>query len=453
MTAPVLQVERLAKEYRLGVLGRARFLEELRGRWRRRRAGATPPAAPVLGAPRRAARLAEQMDPLRPEWFWALQDVSFEVGPGEVLGIIGANGAGKSTLLKVLARVTEPTRGRVRMVGRVASLLEVGTGFHHELTGRENVFVNGAILGMREREIRAKFDAIVEFAEIADFIDTPVKRYSSGMRTRLAFAVAAHLEADLLLLDEVLSVGDASFQKKCLGKMEDMAGHGRTVLLVSHRFGSIAEMCDRVLWIDRGRVRMDGPTDGVIEAYLASVAESSGARDWEQGICSRRDSRFAVHGLRLLNHRGERVAAVDAGHDFEIEVEYALRAALTSLRLGVEIGSVQGTPIFTTLDVDDPGVAPARAPGRYLARVRLPAGFLAPGRRALSLAVELPGTVRALTLPNLMIFDILEGAAPGLVETHMRKGLVRPRLAWQVTRAGEAPAEAPAACEPGEERS
>jgi lipopolysaccharide transport system ATP-binding protein len=434
VTAPAITVEGLSKEYRLGVRGRETVAEEIGAWWRGRRgaAGGPEPAVPGGKKPR---RLAGQLDPLRPGWFWALDDVSFEVRQGEALGIIGANGAGKSTLLKILARVTEPTRGRARLRGRVASLLEVGTGFHPELTGRENVFINGAILGMREAEIRGKFDAIVDFAEVGDFIDTPVKRYSSGMRTRLAFAVAAHLEAELLLLDEVLSVGDAAFQKKCLGKMEDLAGHGRTVLLVSHRFGAIVELCSRVIWVDHGRVRLDGPTDAVLEAYLASVAEVSATRNWARGVSPHNDRRFAVHGVRLLNHRGEPVAAVDAGHDFAVELDYAVRTPLASLRIGLEVSSVQGSPIFTTLDVDEPGLAEARAAGRYVARALVPAGFLAPGRRALTLGVELPGAAQPFMLPNLMIFDVMDGAAPGLVESRMRKGLVRPRLRWSVSPA------------------
>ncbi len=441
MSAPAITAEGLSKDYRLGLTGRGSAASGLRRLWGRLR-GVAPPPAPAEG--RKFRRLADQLDPDRPGWFWALRDVSFTIGQGEVVGVIGANGAGKSTLLKILARVTRPSRGRARLVGRVSSLLEVGTGFHPELTGRENVFVNGAILGMPEAEIRRKFEAIVDFAEVSDFIDTPVKRYSSGMRSRLAFAVAAHLEAEVLLLDEVLSVGDASFQKKCLGKMEDLAGHGRTVVLVSHRIGTIAEMCQRVIWLERGRIHRDGPTEEVVESYLASIAGSSGERTWgAEGLSLRGDPRFTLFALRLLNHRGEPASVVDAGHDFALELEYGLRAPLTSLRVGLEFSTLQGTAIFTTLDVDDDSVELRREPGRYAAAARVPAGFLAHGRRAVSLAVELPGAVQPVTLPNLMAIDVMEGAAPGLVETRMRKGLVRPRLRWQVRRIADAPQERP----------
>src|SRR5579871_5797593 len=211
---------------------------------------------------RPAASRAQRM-----EEFWALKDVSFEVRPGEVVGIIGRNGAGKSTLLKILSRITEPSRGRVLLRGRVASLLEVGTGFHQELTGRENIFLNGAILGMTQKEIRSKFDEIVAFAEVEKFLDTPVKRYSSGMYVRLAFAVAAHLEPEILLVDEVLAVGDLEFQKKCLGKMQEVSRSGRTIIFVSHQMNQIRRLCERVLWIDAGQIREEGETGAIVSAY------------------------------------------------------------------------------------------------------------------------------------------------------------------------------------------
>src|SRR5436190_1539538 len=211
------------------------------------------------------------------EEFWSLRDVSFDVKPGEVVGLVGRNGAGKSTLLKILSRITEPTLGRVRLRGRVASLLEVGTGFHPELTGRENIFLNGAILGMKRAEISAKFDEIVEFAEVGAFLDTPVKRYSSGMFVRLAFAVAAHLEPEILLIDEVLAVGDAGFQKKCLGKMDEVAHkHGRTVFFVSHNLGAVRSLCSTALLLERGQLILRGTPDEVIAKYLAGVVPAEG---------------------------------------------------------------------------------------------------------------------------------------------------------------------------------
>ena len=214
------------------------------------------------------------------ETFWALQDVSFEVRHGEVVGIIGRNGAGKSTLLKILSRITEPTEGYADIHGRVGSLLEVGTGFHPELTGRENIYLNGSILGMRKGEIDCKFDEIVAFAEVERFIDTPVKHYSSGMYLRLAFAVAAYLEPEILLVDEVLAVGDARFQKKCLNKMQDVGQHGRTVLFVSHNMPAITRLCERVILLDEGRVLQDGPSYQVVRTYLNSGLGTSAAREW-----------------------------------------------------------------------------------------------------------------------------------------------------------------------------
>lgn len=247
---PILETEGLGKRYRLGSLGAASLRDELAGRWARWRGGE-----------------AGGNDSRRRD-FWALRDVSLAVQRGEVLGIVGRNGAGKSTLLKILSRITEPTEGRALLRGRVASLLEVGTGFHPELSGRENIYLNGAILGMKRAEIRAKFDRIVDFSGVGNFLDTPVKRYSSGMYVRLAFAVAAHLEPDLLVVDEVLAVGDADFQKKCLGKMEEVSRQeGRTVLFVSHNLGMIRNLCRRVLWIDGGRLRADDLAENVIRSY------------------------------------------------------------------------------------------------------------------------------------------------------------------------------------------
>lgn len=265
------------------------------------------------------------------EEFWALRDVSFSVQPGEVVGIIGRNGAGKSTLLKILSRITEPTAGKITLRGRVASLLEVGTGFHPDLTGRENIFLNGAILGMSRAEIRKKFDEIVAFAEVERFLDTPVKRYSSGMYVRLAFAVAAHLEPEILIVDEVLAVGDAQFQKKCLGKMQDVARNGgRTVLFVSHNLGAVQGLCQRVLFLQAGGLRCDASADAAITAYLSEGA--SGA-----------DSRF--HG-RDYALRVDRVAFASGGAFPAIELDLTLRAAAPRrLALEVILSTGDGTPV------------------------------------------------------------------------------------------------------------
>jgi lipopolysaccharide transport system ATP-binding protein len=277
--AAAIHAENLGKEYEIGRLERYGALRDTLAR--------------AAGAPMRILRSIREASPQEPpSTIWALRDVSFEIQHGEVIGIIGRNGSGKSTLLKILSRITEPTVGRAEVRGRVGSLLEVGTGFHPELTGRENVFVNGAILGMKRREIERKFDEIVAFADIERFIDTPVKRYSSGMQTRLAFAVAAHLEPHILLVDEVLAVGDLEFQRRCLGKMHEVSLEGRTVILVSHQMGQIRRLCGRTLWLDRGRIRAFGDTGETIKQYEAAM--TAGADNLGNGQCF---SRWEIPGV------------------------------------------------------------------------------------------------------------------------------------------------------------
>src|SRR5256886_2295275 len=280
------------------------------------------------------------------EEFWALKNVSFEVKRGEVLGIIGRNGAGKSTLLKILSRITEPTRGRINIKGRVASLLEVGTGFHYELTGRENIYLNGAILGMTRQEIKRKFDEIVSFAEVEQFLDTPVKRYSSGMYVRLAFAVAAHLEPEILIIDEVLAVGDAAFQRKCLGKMGDVAQEGRTVLFVSHNMAAVEKLCRRGIILHKGEVQFDGSQIDAIGQYLTSFADISGS------LRDRRD-RLGTGQLRMVeyavrNTKGSDVDIVACGQDvdiclfFEQQPNYRAKDIVASVMVRTQVQ----TPVF-----------------------------------------------------------------------------------------------------------
>lgn len=332
----VIQVDRLSKEYRLGQIGGKRLVDDV-NRWWAKLRGKEDPLSKI-GAQKSGARgqnvssnspLASSKNCPSPltsrlsapsETLYALKDVSFEVKQGEVLGIIGRNGAGKSTLLKILSRVTAPTSGEVRAKGRIASLLEVGTGFHPELTGRENIFLNGAILGMTKAEIRSKFDEIVDFAEVDQFIDTPVKRYSSGMYVRLAFAVAAHLEPEILIVDEVLAVGDAEFQKKCLGKMHDVAGLGRTVLFVSHNMAAVQNLCALALVLNGGELLFKGSSAHAVDRYLASCRK---AQNSQHSLKGRRPNWALprITAARLLDVNGRRTQDFALGSDVVIEMD------------------------------------------------------------------------------------------------------------------------------------
>jgi lipopolysaccharide transport system ATP-binding protein len=325
-----IRVEHLGKRYRIGERERYRALRET--------------LTDAVKAPLRRLRSpgARRVD----NTIWALKDISLEVGVGEVLGVIGHNGAGKSTLLKILSRITEPTEGRAEVHGRVGSLLEVGTGFHPELTGRENIYLNGAILGMKRAEIARRFDEMVAFAEVERFIDTPVKRYSSGMYLRLAFAVAAHLEPEILLVDEVLAVGDAAFQKKCLGRMSDVAREGRTVLFVSHNLPSIEKLCRRVVVIDGGRVTMQGDPVECISAYLGARTEPKPAVDL--ATVPRLDPRLTpvLTSLDLCDGQGQPVSAVGCGEPLELHLGYSAPADIANPSFGFIISNGMGMPLF-----------------------------------------------------------------------------------------------------------
>ena len=331
-------------------------------------------------APHPAANNASTED------FWALKDVSFEIKPGEVVGIIGRNGPGKSTLLKLLSRITEATEGRMTLRGRVASLLEVGTGFHPELTGRENIFLNGAILGMTRSEIRRKFDEIVAFAEVEKFLDTPVKRYSSGMFVRLAFAVAAHLEPEILVVDEVLAVGDAEFQKKCLGKMQDVAGHGRTVLFVSHNMAAVRRLCTRGLVFSKGRLIASGDTNSMIDAYLNSAHVAGETR---QDFKRKPDGiKPAFASIELRNAAGRPQATFFAGEPFEVAVTLHNPTSTSyGVIVGVELLDNDGVSLFTSHS-DDVSRAPLMLPpGDSTATCRLDPNPLMPGSYSLQLGM------------------------------------------------------------------
>ena len=310
--------------------------------------------------------------------FWALRDVSFEIQQGGRLGIIGRNGAGKSTLLKLLSRITEPTTGRIALRGRVASLLEVGTGFHPELSGRENIFLNGAILGMPRAEIRRKFDEIVAFAEIERFLDTPVKRYSSGMYVRLAFSVAAHLDPEILVVDEVLAVGDAQFQRKCLGKMKQAGEAARTVLFVSHNMQAIRQLCSRALWIDRGHVIEDGPVDDVVAHYLESTApefRSDAVASWLSGLPS--DPAIKLTNIAIWQH-GHITDRVSNGDPVEVCIEYEVLVDTPGLRVYFVLYDSEGTLVLRSFAHGDAPELPLSRRGRYRSRAVIPPRLLAP---------------------------------------------------------------------------
>ena len=381
--AAAVRVHELGKRYRVGT---AEDYDTLAGR-----VGAAL-TAPVRNY-RRLRGLVRFRDGDEPDVIWALRDVSFELDTGEVLGVVGRNGAGKTTLLKILSRTVDPTTGQAELWGRSASLLEVGTGFHPELTGRENVYLNGSILGMRRHEIRRHFDEIVEFAGVERFIDTPVKRYSSGMQLRLAFSVAAHLDADILMADEVLAVGDAEFQRKCLGKMHDVAAGGRTVIFVSHNKAAVASLCTRAIWLELGELRADGPVDDVLGAYIASIhAAGDGvrARPDREG-----DGRARITNIEFVDGHGETVTNVLAGEDVAVRV-YFERAAGEALRnpyATIYLHAATGEPVAMVSSLytgDSWAELPRR--GSFLCRLpRLPlntgeylvsAAILANGRKA-----------------------------------------------------------------------
>jgi ABC-2 type transport system ATP-binding protein/lipopolysaccharide transport system ATP-binding protein len=346
---------------------------------------------------------------------WALRDLSLQVAQGESVGIIGRNGAGKSTLLKVLTRITEPTLGVSRTLGRVGALLEVGTGFHAELTGRENIYLNGAIIGMRRKEVRRRFDEIVAFSGVERFVDTPVKRYSSGMYLRLAFGVAAHLDADIMVVDEVLAVGDAEFQRKCLAKMADIERSGRTVLFVSHNIEAIARLCSRVVWLDQGRVVLDGPTNEIIDQYLTAAL----AGDLEPVVTSNPGAPISVEQVRLLDRRGQPATILPRDAPFICELVFTLEQDVADLNLSIVVGSVRGGRLLDEAwsDHEDPTL---RSAGRYRLRLTIPS-VLNAGDYTLGLWIGTP--YDTLVWAETVLTFRLEGSTQGRPERALQLGL------------------------------
>lgn len=365
MSQPALQVSRLSKRYRLGEYSADTQLRDAIMR--------------SIGKLFRRERKPEQV-------VWALNNVSFDVRPGEVLGIIGRNGAGKSTLLKLLSRITYPTSGTVRVRGRVASLLEVGTGFHEELTGRENIYLNGSILGMRKQEIGARLEEIVDFSGVRQFIDTPIKRYSSGMRLRLGFAVAAHLSPDILLVDEVLAVGDADFQKKCLNAMDDLRSSGRTVLFVSHNMAAVESLCSRCIWIEAGQLRADGEARSIVSDYMRTFAQASTGTVTLENIESRSgngEGRF-TH-IEFMNEVGETTNYIRSGDRLTFRLHYRANKVLRDLVVGINIHNEYGTLIAASNNWATGDDIPVVNPGEGFSDFEIDCLYLLPGRYYISL--------------------------------------------------------------------
>ncbi|HVO26545.1 MAG TPA: ABC transporter ATP-binding protein [Candidatus Margulisiibacteriota bacterium] len=381
----------------------------------------------TLAAPLRLWRRGRAAPARRPrsDTFWALRNVSFEIKSGEILGIIGRNGAGKSTLLKILSRVTKPTEGRVAVYGRVASLLEVGTGFNPELTGRENVYLNGAILGLRKAEIDRKFDEIVAFSEIDRFIDTPVKRYSSGMHVRLGFAVAAQLDPEVLIVDEVLAVGDVAFQKKCMRKIEEARDSGRTILLVSHNMGFILQLCARCIWLEAGAVAAEGDPATVVSRYVGGAQP--------QAAGSLLDARVQSHGVAVMqadvfNDRGQARSTIPYADPFSIAVEYDVDRPIDGLRIGLRLHNERNIPVLYTATSDCASLdGRVGVPGRHCSRVRIPGAWLAPGHYGVELIVWSPQVKTHHRIANALGFEVVD--APVDIAG---AEVLRPTLEWRV---------------------
>jgi lipopolysaccharide transport system ATP-binding protein len=366
--------------------------------------------------------------------FWALEDVSFEVGEGELLGIIGHNGAGKSTLLKVLARITQPTKGYADVYGRLGSLLEVGTGFHPELTGRENVYLNAAILGMTRSEVRRKFDEIVDFAGVEQFLDTPVKRYSSGMSVRLAFSVAAHLEPEILLVDEALSVGDVEFQRKCLGKMESVGRSGRTVIFVSHNMPAITRLCERVLVLQRGRIALDAPADEAVAAYVQSAFGSGSERIWGEADAPGNEN-ARLRAVRVVDDGGGPVGAASVGERVGIELIFDVLRP-TQFVPWLELHDAQESHVFSAFNTDSAWMAPTPT-GRYSTTAWIPAHLLNEGAFSVSASLRTFGVgskavhhADARVAVTFQVYDRGEGDTARGQYGAAFPGGIRPLLEW-----------------------
>lgn len=421
MSDIVISVENVSKTYRLGVIGTGTFFGDL-NRWWARKMGKPDPYAKI-GELDYGNRMGESV--------MALQDINFTVRHGEALGIIGRNGAGKSTILKILSQVTAPTSGILKVKGRIASLLEVGTGFHPELTGRENIYVNGAILGMSRSEVNRKFDQIVDFSGVEKFIDTPVKRYSSGMYVRLAFAVAAHLEPDILVVDEVLAVGDAEFQKKCLGKMGDVAGEGRTVLFVSHNMAAINRLCSRAILLNAGQLVADGSSNEVTGKYLSGEGEKGGSRSWELDSAPGTEA-LRLFSVKLLDENDSPVSVTDVRAKLRLRMEYLVNKPSIKFRCVFSFHT-QGVNVFASIE---PFEQVRDEQGLYFSYVDIPSNLLAEGEYLVGVSIfsSSGAKVRYVLVDEAISFQVYDSMVDNTSArgdyAQNYAGVIRPMLKW-----------------------
>ena len=410
-SSPVIQVENLSKYYRLGLIGGGTLSEDI-NRWIAKARGKPDPLL-MVGEEGHRNRKNGQI--------WALKDINLEVKEGEILGIIGRNGAGKSTLLKILSKITAPTEGRVKIRGRVGSLLEVGTGFHPELTGRENIYLNGTILGMNRREVTSKLGEIIKFAEMGKFIDTPVKRYSSGMRVRLAFAVAAHLEPEILIVDEVLAVGDAAFQKKCLGKMKEVAVDGRTILFVSHNMGSISKLCTRVAEIQQGIITTIGSPDEVIKSYISRSIDKQS----ELKFKTLDGEKSCIKSASILDSEGIKINHISYDRSCKVSVEFELESKPNRYAIAIRVIDLYGNNIFTSWDTDSDEIDKNL---NGISECTIPARFLKPGQYVIKCLLQetTHSTPRTISDGDIT----LTISETGYTFNPTRVGLISPNLEW-----------------------
>lgn len=437
MSETVIKAENLSKLYRLGEIHKQtnsirdrisqKFKSFIHKRQRSAISGQSSESSSVHSA---TSTIPSSQD----NSIWALKDVSFSVKKGEIVGIIGGNGAGKSTLLKILSRITRPTEGKVFIEGRVGSLLEVGTGFHPELTGRENVYLNGTILGMRKSEIRKKFNEIINFAEVEKFIDTPVKRYSSGMYVRLAFSVTAHLDQEILLVDEVLSVGDFGFQKKCIDKLKKMGNKNRTILFVSHNMTALANLCDRVILLDGGEILEDGPSQDVIHTYLQSGTNTIAEKKWIGIENAPGNEIVRMLAMRVRNEDGRTVEKIDIQNSVGIEIQYEVLKSDHKLVPSCLFYNEEGVKLFHTLDTELKWRSTSRPKGHYISTVWMPGNFFSEGRIYVDtgLATLNPEKVHC-HINNALAFQIFDSFHDNPTRGDFVGpliGVVRPLLKW-----------------------